>query len=61
MAEKCTVALPLAFPDFPDGCDACVGRLTDLLQAEGLEKVHLVHEDGGARLCLHYTTRSNSA
>jgi Cd2+/Zn2+-exporting ATPase len=25
-----------------------------LLQAEGLEKVHLVHEDGGVRLCLHY-------
>ena len=52
--EKLELDLPLVLPDLPDERDACVGRLTNLLQAEGLEKVHLVHEDGGARLCLHY-------
>ena len=54
MAEKCTVELALVLPDVPDERDACVERLTHLLQAEGLEKVHLVHEDGSTRLCLHY-------
>src|SRR3569623_846072 len=54
MAEKLALELSLVLPEIPDERDACVGRLTNLLQAEGLEKVHLVHEDGGARLCLHY-------
>jgi Cd2+/Zn2+-exporting ATPase len=54
MAEKLTLDLSLVLPEIPDERDACVGRLTELLQAEGLEKVHLIHEDGGARLCLHY-------
>ncbi|MEW6400162.1 MAG: heavy metal translocating P-type ATPase [Chloroflexota bacterium] len=54
MAEKLTLDLSLVLPEIPDERDACVGRLTNLLQAEGLEKVHLVHENGGARLCLHY-------
>ncbi len=54
MAEKLELVLSLVLPDVPDERDACVGRLTNLLQAEGLEKVHLVHENGGARLCLHY-------
>ena len=54
MAEKLELELSLVLPEIPDERDACVGRLTNLLQAEGLEKVHLVHEDGGARLCLHY-------
>ncbi|MDA8260020.1 MAG: heavy metal translocating P-type ATPase [Betaproteobacteria bacterium] len=54
MAEKLELDLSLVLPDVPDERDACIGRLTNLLQAEGLEKVHLVHEDGSARLCLHY-------
>jgi len=54
MAEKCTADLALVLPDIPDELDACVGRLTKLLEAEGLEKVHLVREDGAAHLCLHY-------
>ncbi len=54
MAEKCTLDLPLLLPGIPDERDACVGRLTALLQAEGLERVHVVREDGGTRLCLHY-------
>ena len=54
MAEKLKLDLSLVLPDVPDERDACVGRLTKLLQAEGLEKVHLISEDGGARLCLHY-------
>ncbi|MBI2782529.1 MAG: cation transporter, partial [Gammaproteobacteria bacterium] len=54
MAEKLKLDLSLLLPELPDERDACVGRLTELLQAEGLEKVHLVREDGSARLCLHY-------
>lgn len=54
MTEKCTLDLSLVLPDIPDERDACVGRLSDLLRAEGLEKVHLAPEDGVARLCLHY-------
>jgi Cd2+/Zn2+-exporting ATPase len=54
MAEKLKLDLSLVLPDVADERDACVGRLTRLLQAEGLEKVHLAREDGSARLCLHY-------
>ena len=50
MAEKLELDLSLVLPEIPDERDACVGRLTELLQAEGLEKVHLVREDGSARL-----------
>ncbi|MDD5444786.1 MAG: heavy metal translocating P-type ATPase, partial [Pseudomonas fluorescens] len=44
----------VVLPDVADERDACIGRLTRLLQAEGLEKVHLVHEGSSTRLCLHY-------
>jgi Cd2+/Zn2+-exporting ATPase len=54
MTEKLKLDLPLVLPNIADERDACVGRLTELLQAEGLEAAHLVHEDGNARLCLHY-------
>ena len=54
MVEKLKLDLSLILPDVPDERDACVGRLAELLQAEGLEKVHLTREDGSARLCLHY-------
>mgnify|MGYP001310940100 FL=1 len=49
MAEKCLLDLSLLLPGVPDEQDACIGRLTDLLQAEGLQKAHLVREDGAAR------------
>ena len=39
MAEKLELDLSLVLPEIPDERDACVGRLTELLQAEGLEKV----------------------
>lgn len=54
MAEKLKLDLSLVLPDIPSERDACVARLIALLQAEGLEKVHVVHEDGSAHLCLHY-------
>jgi len=54
MAEKTSLDLELALPDIPDAQDACVGRLTRLLEAKGLDKAHLVYEQGVARLCLHY-------
>ena len=54
MTEKLKLDLPLILPDVADERDACVGRLTRLLQAEGLGMAHMVHEDGSTRLCLHY-------
>ena len=54
MADKLKLDLPLVLPDVADERDACVGRLTRLLQAEGLGTAHVVHENGSARLCLHY-------
>ncbi len=54
MTEKLTLDLPVVLPGAPDERDACVGRLTRLLQAEGMEKVHLIHEGENSRLCLHY-------
>ena len=54
MTEKLKLDLPLILPDVADERDACVGRLTRLLRAEGLGMAHVVHEDGSARLCLHY-------
>ena len=54
MNEKLTLDLDLALPEAPDERDACVGRLTELLEAEGLAKAHVVDEDCAARLCLHY-------
>ncbi|MBN8475732.1 heavy metal translocating P-type ATPase [Sulfuritalea sp.] len=54
MAEKLKLDLPLILPDVADERDACVGRLTRLLQAEGMGMAHVVYEDGRARLCLHY-------
>lgn len=54
MTEKLALDLPVVLPDTPDERDACVSRLIRFLQAEGMEKVHLVHEDGSSRLCLHY-------
>ena len=54
MSEKLKLDLSLILPDIPDERDACVGRLSELLQAEGVEQVHVIHEEGSASLCLHY-------
>lgn len=54
MAEKLKLDLSLILLDIPDERDACVGRLTELLQAEGLEKVHVTRDNSSTRLCLHY-------
>jgi Zn2+/Cd2+-exporting ATPase len=51
---KLTLDLAVVLPTVADERDQCVQRLTALLQGEGLEQVHLVHEDSTARLCLHY-------
>ncbi|HNP52541.1 MAG TPA: cation transporter, partial [Nitrosomonas nitrosa] len=57
MTEKCSIELALLLPDIPNERDACVGRMIELLQAEGLEKIHLVHQNGSAYLCLHHDPR----
>lgn len=54
MTEKHAIDLSLLLPGIPDERDACIGRLSELMLAEGLERVHLVREDGVARLCFHY-------
>jgi Cd2+/Zn2+-exporting ATPase len=60
MAEKLALDLSLILPDVPDERDACAGRLTELLRAEGMEKVHVIREDGNARLCVHYNAQQFS-
>lgn len=52
--EKLTLDLALVLPDIPDEQDACVERLTALLRHEGMDRSHVVREDGKTRLCLHY-------
>lgn len=54
MTEKLTLQLSLVLPEIPDERDSCIERLSALLQAEGLEKVHIVQHDGQPCLCLHY-------
>lgn len=54
MTEKLSLQLALVLPGVPDERDACIQRLTDVLQAQGLEKVHVTQQDGKPLLCLHY-------
>lgn len=54
MTEKLFLQLALVLPGIPDERDSCIERLTDILQAQGLEKVHIVQQDGKPFLCLHY-------
>ncbi len=54
MTEKLSLQLALVLPGVPDERDACIQRLTDTLQAQGLEKVHVVQQDGKPAFCLHY-------
>ena len=41
MTEKLLLELALVLPSIPDERDACIGRLIDVLQTQGLEKVHV--------------------
>jgi Cd2+/Zn2+-exporting ATPase len=54
MAEKLSLQLGLVLPGVPDERDSCIQRLTDNLLTHGLEKVHVVQQDGKPFLCLHY-------
>ncbi|MGW8307417.1 MAG: heavy metal translocating P-type ATPase [Achromobacter pulmonis] len=54
MTEKLSLQLTIVLPGVPDERDACIQRLTDVLQAQGLEKVHVTQQDGKPLLCLHY-------
>jgi Cd2+/Zn2+-exporting ATPase len=54
MTEKLSLQLALILPGVPDERDSCIQRLTETLQAKGLEKVHVVQQDGKPVLCLHY-------
>jgi Zn2+/Cd2+-exporting ATPase len=54
MTEKLLLELALVLPGIPDERDACVQRLTDVLQAQGVEKVHVVWQEGQPFLCLHH-------
>ena len=54
MTDKLSLQLALVLPGIPDERDACMARLTALLQVQGLEKVHIVQQEGKPVLCLHY-------
>lgn len=54
MTEKLFLQLALVLTGVSDEKDACIARLTNLLQAQGLEKVHVVQQEGKSALCLHY-------
>ena len=54
MTEKISLQLELVLPGIPDERDSCIERLTEQLQAQGLDKAHVVQEDGKPVLCLHY-------
>lgn len=48
MVEKFKLDGSLILPVVPDERDACMGKLTELLRVEGLEKLHLVRKDSSA-------------
>lgn len=55
MIQKLQLEIPLLLPHIPDERDGCVARLqAALLARRGISQAHIVHEDGVARLCLHY-------
>lgn len=60
MSEKLKLDLSLILPDVPDERDACVGRLSELLQAEGMEQAHVIRENGSSSLACT-TIHSGSA
>ncbi|MAS35471.1 MAG: cadmium-translocating P-type ATPase [Anaerolineaceae bacterium] len=56
MAEEKTIQLDLALVlPAMDSADECVNILTDrLVSRKGIEKAHIVRENGSAQLCLHF-------
>jgi Cd2+/Zn2+-exporting ATPase len=60
MTNRLFLQLGLVLPGIPDEQDSCIARLTELLQAKGLEKVHIVPQDGKPTLCLHYDPAQTS-
>ena len=58
--RKELVDLDLVLPNIPYERDTCVARLIELLEAEGLARMHVVRANGTARLCLHYDPERTS-
>lgn len=57
MMEKTRIDLDILLPEVPDERDECVRRIEEALEYKrGIEKVHVVPEDGShkAQLCFHY-------
>jgi Cd2+/Zn2+-exporting ATPase len=54
MIKKHVLEIGLVLPGVPDQRDACVARLIELLQAQGLDSAHVVQQNGTAQLCLHF-------
>jgi len=52
--DKLLLDLELVLPGIPDEQDACIGRLAELLKGNGIDRAHVVQDDGKARLCLHF-------
>jgi Cd2+/Zn2+-exporting ATPase len=55
MIQKLQLEIPLLLPHIPDERDGCVIRLQEILLARrGISQAHVIHQNGGAHLCLHY-------
>lgn len=57
MSEKTRIDLPVLLPSVEDARDACLQRLTDLLEArDGVDSAHLVEasEDHADQVCIHF-------
>jgi len=57
MSEKTRIEMSLVLPAISDARDACVQRLTDLLNArEGIEHVHVADTQGAeqSQICIHF-------
>jgi Cd2+/Zn2+-exporting ATPase len=54
LSEKTKIKMDLLLPQ-GNGCEPCLGRLQDRIQAyRGIEVAHVDHEDETPRLCIHY-------
>lgn len=54
MENMTCLDLKIILPGVPDARDACVGRLTSVLEgSRGIERVQIVEEYGQSSLCLH--------
>ncbi len=57
MTDKIRLDIPVLLPEVNDDSDACVERLTGMLEGRcGIEDVHIVSamDDQAAKLCVHY-------